>query len=156
MLKPKKPVTKFFQCNPLINRRHPRWQKRQIASARARAEPSSTKTQYWQKKSTEHQSPKHQANPPHRSEQTRVCSTSIPHHANTNNAVTELMSAKKPKPTPEPAEAPPKPVKRGFDARDGLGLYIAHPEQNPEGLVVEYDDDFVVIRDKFPKARYLY
>jgi aprataxin len=66
------------------------------------------------------------------------------------------MSAKKPKPTPEPAEAPPKPVKRGFDARDGLGLYIAHPEQNPEGLVVEYDDDFVVIRDKFPKARYLY
>ncbi|KAJ4331413.1 aprataxin-like protein [Didymella glomerata] len=68
------------------------------------------------------------------------------------NAFTELMSAKKPKPTPEPAEAPPKPVKRGFDARDGLGLYIAHPEQNPEGLVVEYDDDFVVIRDKFPKA----
>jgi aprataxin len=32
-------------------------------------------------------------------------------------------------------------------------VYIAHPEANPEGLVVEYDDDFVVIADKFPKAR---
>jgi len=64
------------------------------------------------------------------------------------------MSAKKPKPAAEPAEKPAKPAKRGFDARDGLGLYIEHPENNPEGLVVEYDDDFVVINDKFPKARY--
>lgn len=62
------------------------------------------------------------------------------------------MSSKKPKPAPEPVPTPKKPVKRGFDARDGLGLYIAHPEQNPEGLVVEYDSDFVVINDKFPKA----
>lgn len=64
------------------------------------------------------------------------------------------MSAKKPKPTPKSAEAAPKPVKQGFDARDGLKVYIEHPEKNPEGLVVEYDDEFVVIRDKFPKARY--
>lgn len=71
-----------------------------------------------------------------------------------DSAVTELMSAKKPKPAPKPAEAPAKPVKRGFDARNGLGMYIEHPEKNPEGLVVEYDDDFVVINDKFPKARY--
>ena len=71
-----------------------------------------------------------------------------------DSAVTELMSAKKPKPAPEPAETPAKPVKRGFDARNGLGMYIEHPEKNPEGLVVEYDDDFVVINDKFPKARY--
>ncbi|KAF2633047.1 HIT-like protein [Macroventuria anomochaeta] len=70
------------------------------------------------------------------------------------NAFTELMSAKKPKPAAEPAEIPAKPVMRGFDARNGLGLYIEHPEKNPEGLVVEYDDDFVVINDKFPKARY--
>ncbi|KAF3037272.1 aprataxin-like protein [Didymella heteroderae] len=68
------------------------------------------------------------------------------------NAFTELMSAKKPKQTPEPAAVSAKAVRRGFDARDGLGLYIEHPEKNPEGLVVEYDDDFVVINDKFPKA----
>jgi aprataxin len=40
-----------------------------------------------------------------------------------------------------------------FNARDGLGIYIEHPELNPEGRVVEYDDDFVVINDKYPKAR---
>ena len=40
-----------------------------------------------------------------------------------------------------------------FDPRDGLGVYIEHPEKNPESRVVEYDDEFVVIRDKFPKAR---
>ncbi|KAF2999694.1 aprataxin-like protein [Curvularia kusanoi] len=68
------------------------------------------------------------------------------------NAFAELMSAKKPKPDTKPLEAPAKPAKRGFDARSGLGIYIEHPEKNPEGLVVEYDDDFVVINDKFPKA----
>jgi aprataxin len=62
-----------------------------------------------------------------------------------------MSSSKKPKPTT--AEPLPKPAVRGFNARDGLGVYIAHPETNPEGLVVEYDDDFVVIADKFPKAR---
>lgn len=64
-----------------------------------------------------------------------------------------MSSSKKPKATVA-AEQPPKPVARGFNARDGLGVYIANPEANPEGLVVEYDDDFVLIRDKFPKARY--
>ena len=64
------------------------------------------------------------------------------------------MSAKKPKPATKPASPSSKPAKRGFDARSGLGIYIEQPEKNPEGLVVEYDDDFVVINDKFPKARY--
>ncbi|KAF1933294.1 HIT-like protein [Didymella exigua CBS 183.55] len=68
------------------------------------------------------------------------------------NAFAELMSAKKPKPGLVSAEAPVKPLKWDLDARNGLGLYIEHPEKNPEGLVVEYDDDFVVINDKFPKA----
>lgn len=63
------------------------------------------------------------------------------------------MSAKKPNLSAEPAEQVTKPMKRGFDARNGLGLYIDRPETNPEGLVVEFDDDFVVIKDKFPKAR---
>ena len=39
--------------------------------------------------------------------------------------------------------------------RDGLGVYIEHPEKNPESRVVEYDDEFVVIRDKYPKARFV-
>ncbi|KAJ4320720.1 aprataxin-like protein [Neodidymelliopsis sp. IMI 364377] len=84
--------------------------------------------------------------------------TSIPQATRTptlpkrGNAFTELMSAKKPKPTAQPAEKPAKPSQRSFDARNGLGLYIEKPEANPEGLVVEYDDDFVVINDKFPKA----
>jgi aprataxin len=65
------------------------------------------------------------------------------------------MSAKKPKPTAQPAEVAAKPPQRSFDARNGLGLYIEKPEANPEGLVVEYDDDFVVINDKFPKARFV-
>ena len=38
------------------------------------------------------------------------------------------------------------------DPRDGLSIYIEHPEKNPEGRVVEYDDDFVVINDKYPKS----
>ena len=38
--------------------------------------------------------------------------------------------------------------------RYGLGVYVEHPERNPEGRVVDYDEDFVVINDKYPKARY--
>ncbi|KAF2011568.1 HIT-like protein [Aaosphaeria arxii CBS 175.79] len=62
-----------------------------------------------------------------------------------------MTAAKKPKPAaPVAAQAPPK--RHAFDPRHGLGVYIEHPEKNPEGLVVEYDDDWVVIRDKYPKA----
>lgn len=56
------------------------------------------------------------------------------------------------KPKPAPTAAAPALKKKGYDFRDGLGLYLEHPEQNPEGLVVEYDDDFVVIQDKYAKA----
>jgi aprataxin len=44
-------------------------------------------------------------------------------------------------------------VAKRFDPRDGLGVYIESPETNPENKVLEYDDDFVVITDKYPKAR---
>jgi aprataxin len=69
------------------------------------------------------------------------------------------MSSKKPKPTAEDVEPTStlekaKNVVKGWDPRNGLGIYIEKPEENPEGRIVEYDDDFVVIRDKFPKARY--
>jgi len=43
-----------------------------------------------------------------------------------------------------------------FDPRDGLTTYIKDAERNPEGRVVEYDDDFVVIKDKYPKARQIH
>jgi aprataxin len=52
----------------------------------------------------------------------------------------------------KPSSRPSSGSKK-FDARDGLGIYIQHPERNPEGRVIEYDDDFVVIQDKYPKAR---
>lgn len=76
--------------------------------------------------------------------------------------VAELMSSakKKPKPTadvgPSSTLEKAKNVVKGFDPRNGLGAYLEKPETNPEGEIVEYDDDFVVIRDKFPKARYAF
>jgi aprataxin len=78
-----------------------------------------------------------------------------------------MSGPKKPKPTPkakpeltaedvEPASTleKAKNALKGWDPRNGLGVYLDKPETNPEGRIVEYDDDFVVIRDKFPKARY--
>ena len=77
----------------------------------------------------------------------------------TYNAVAELMSqSKRPKPPSIPAADAPEKVskpKKGWDPRDGLGIYIESPETNPEGRVLDYDDDFVVITDKYPKARYV-
>jgi aprataxin len=70
-----------------------------------------------------------------------------------------MSSCKKPKPTADDALEPPsaltktKNVLKGWDPRNGLGVYIEKPETKPEGLVVEYDDEYVVIRDKYPKAR---
>jgi aprataxin len=70
-----------------------------------------------------------------------------------------MSQSKKPKPTAVPAEDAPETPKEArtavkrFDPRDGLGVYVDKPEDNPEGRVIEYDDDFVVINDKYPKAR---
>lgn len=79
----------------------------------------------------------------------------------TYNAVTELMThAKKPKPAPtdsaptDTMNTVKRAAKKAWDRRDGLIAYIEQPEKNPEGKVVEYDDDFVVINDKYSKARY--
>ena len=63
------------------------------------------------------------------------------------------MGAKKSKPTPEPTSLPGKPTRRAFDPRDNLGLFLQHPEKNLDGLVIEWDDEFVVVADKYPKAR---
>jgi aprataxin len=70
-----------------------------------------------------------------------------------------MLQSKKPKPPTIPAAdgsgATEKATKtaRRWDPRDGLGVYIESPDKNPENKVLEYDDDFVVITDKYPKAR---
>ncbi|XP_014554020.1 hypothetical protein COCVIDRAFT_106030 [Bipolaris victoriae FI3] len=77
------------------------------------------------------------------------------------NAFTELMSqSKRPKPPPSGIAATDSPsttkqdakTSKRWDPRNGLGVYIETPETNPEGRILEYDDDFVVITDKYPKA----
>jgi aprataxin len=72
-----------------------------------------------------------------------------------------MTQSKKPKPPivsaadgPEKTQKFAKTAKR-WDGRNGLGVYIETPETNPENKVLEYDDDFVVITDKYPKARYV-
>ncbi|CAA9959488.1 DcpS-C multi-domain protein [Pyrenophora teres f. maculata] len=96
-----------------------------------------------------------------------VAGTEPPNHAQPNvnpasqkrpNAFTELLSrSKKPK-SPIAADDSPGLKKKtltalkSMDPRNGLIVYIEKPESNPEGRVVEYDDDFVVINDKYPKA----
>jgi aprataxin len=70
-----------------------------------------------------------------------------------------MSQSKKPKPTAVPAADAPgvlekaRNVVKGWDPRNGLGVYIDSPETNPEQRVIDYDDDFVVINDKYPKAR---
>jgi aprataxin len=71
-----------------------------------------------------------------------------------------MSSTKKPKPTAEDVQQPGILGKalsavKSLDPRNGLGVYLDKPETNPEGRIVEYDDDFVVITDKYPKARYI-
>ncbi|KAH3950999.1 hypothetical protein HBI81_087000 [Parastagonospora nodorum] len=83
-----------------------------------------------------------------------------PHTKKRPNAFTELMSiSKKSKPAPTAEDPQPssalsraKNAVKGWDPRNGLGVYLDKPETNPEGRVVEWDEQFVVIRDKFPKA----
>ena len=41
---------------------------------------------------------------------------------------------------------------RSFKGRDGLGAYIADPAAFPTSQVIYYNDDFVAIRDLFPKS----
>lgn len=45
-----------------------------------------------------------------------------------------------------------KKKQRSFKGRDGLGAYIADPAAFPASQVIYYNDDFVAIRDLFPKS----
>jgi aprataxin len=70
------------------------------------------------------------------------------------NAFTELMS-KKPQPTTSPTKMT-RSVRTDDptnmrDPRNGLYPYIAHPESYPKE-VVRFTDDFVLLRDHWPKS----
>ncbi|KAM3512832.1 hypothetical protein MY11210_003537 [Beauveria gryllotalpidicola] len=70
------------------------------------------------------------------------------------NAFAVLMASKKKAPLPA-AAAPARPSPGGghlFKDRMGLGAYLADPSAFAASVVVAHDADFVVIRDKFPKA----
>jgi aprataxin len=79
----------------------------------------------------------------------------IPEYYSNSPPVTELMtSAKKASKGPPKSTPPARPAaKKTYSdfVRDGLGTYIQHPERHPQE-VVEYDDEFVVVRDRYPKA----
>lgn len=70
------------------------------------------------------------------------------------SSVTELMSSK----TKQPKQTQPKKQngfqKLGskFNLRDGLGVYLDHPETFPSSVVIYYNDDFVAINDLYPKS----
>lgn len=69
------------------------------------------------------------------------------------NAFSELMSSKsKQQKHTREHNNEAKECHSYSSARDGLGPYIAHPESYSANTVVYYNDDFVVIHDKFPKA----
>lgn len=46
----------------------------------------------------------------------------------------------------------PKTSPTLFDSHDGLGEYLISPESYPQSRVISYDDRFVSIHDKYPKA----
>ena len=70
-------------------------------------------------------------------------------------AVTELMKPKHARSPPaSPASSPRhKRLRTKPKDRSGLGAYIERPEAFPASRVVQFDADFVVIRDLYPKSR---
>ncbi|KAL1639201.1 aprataxin-like protein [Diplodia intermedia] len=71
------------------------------------------------------------------------------------NAFTELMSRKQPKPSDKTAKESRKSTTVGtkvFPGMYGLGAYIDHPEQFAKDRVIDYNDEFVIINDLFPKS----
>ncbi|KAK2810284.1 hypothetical protein FQN50_003015 [Emmonsiellopsis sp. PD_5] len=71
------------------------------------------------------------------------------------NAFTELMSRKrKPDQQQQQPEIKPTPLKRStiFKGRDNLGAYITNPSHYPPPTTLYHNDDFVAIRDLYPKS----
>lgn len=80
----------------------------------------------------------------------------------THLTVSELMSpkAKRTKPTSTPTtvsskaapQLPPAKDLNSYFGSDALGAYIAFPTSFPSTRVLSYDDNFVAIRDLYPKS----
>lgn len=54
--------------------------------------------------------------------------------------------------SPSTSSSAPKTSPSIFDSHDGLGAYLISPESYPPSRVISYDDKFVSIHDKYPKA----
>ncbi|KAK0664174.1 Aprataxin-like protein [Lasiodiplodia hormozganensis] len=71
------------------------------------------------------------------------------------NAFTELMSRKQAKSSAKVAKESRKSTTVGtkvFPGMYGLGAYIDQPEQFEKDRVIDYNDEFVIINDLFPKS----
>ncbi|KAI8822377.1 HIT-like domain-containing protein [Fimicolochytrium jonesii] len=77
-------------------------------------------------------------------------STSILPAPTARNAFATLMSAAR---NGNGSTAPPGPARPTGHWNDALRMYCLHPDQHAD-VVVEYDDEIVVVRDKFPKAKH--
>ncbi|OAA66119.1 aprataxin-like protein [Cordyceps fumosorosea ARSEF 2679] len=73
--------------------------------------------------------------------------SAMTHNSNFLYAVTALMAPRKKPETPARSTGG-----NPFKDRMGLGAYLADPSSLPCSVVVSHDADFVVIRDKYPKA----
>lgn len=72
------------------------------------------------------------------------------------NAFTELMQRKTPTKTTQSSDGQYSPVTTNSpdnfrDLRNGLGVYIKNPAAHPD-TVVNFDDDWVLIKDRYPKG----
>ncbi|KAM3442363.1 hypothetical protein NHJ13734_002380 [Beauveria thailandica] len=78
----------------------------------------------------------------------------VPAGEKRKNAFAALMAPKKKAPAARPSPGGGGGGGGGhlFKDRMGLGAYLADPSAFAASVVVAYDADFVVIRDKFPKA----
>ncbi|KAM3508871.1 hypothetical protein MY10362_000922 [Beauveria mimosiformis] len=87
-------------------------------------------------------------------EELQSASEAVPAGGKRKNAFAALMAPKKKAPAARPSPGGGGGGGGGhlFKDRMGLGAYLADPSAFAASVVVAYDADFVVIRDKFPKA----
>ncbi|OAA45134.1 aprataxin-like protein [Beauveria brongniartii RCEF 3172] len=85
-------------------------------------------------------------------EELQSASEAVPARGKRKNAFAALMAPKKKAPAARPSPGGGGGGGHLFKDRMGLGAYLADPSAFAASVVVAYDADFVVIRDKFPKA----
>ncbi|KAI1006204.1 hypothetical protein K3495_g2017 [Podosphaera aphanis] len=76
-----------------------------------------------------------------------------PHSPASRNALLTLTHPRRKLSQPESSEQPKQlTLPRKFAGRDSLGAYIAHPEQYDGSRVIQFDENFVMVYDMFPKS----